>query len=151
MLRLTVSGVLLALAVGSRGFAPPTTFAPPRVIATTPIRTDTVLFGREDETVELVAASKKKSGLEEGVRSKLVAESIAPWRTLRLFLYFSLGSGAAVGGIITLTGVTAALSGARSELDLNTEVRSEQASSTFSFRRNGYSVLFSLSLSQYCT
>jgi hypothetical protein len=103
------------------------------VITNTPIRTDTVLFGREEDTVELVAKSKKETGLEEGVRSKLVAESIAPWRTLRFFLYFSLGSGAAVGGIITLTGVLAALSGARADLDLNTEVRKEQASVTYSF------------------
>lgn len=71
----------------------------------------------------LAAADPKKGRLEESVRNKLVTESIAPWRTLRLFLYFSLGSGALVGGLITLTGTAALLSGAR-EGDVNTEVRS---------------------------
>jgi len=53
--------------------------------------------------------------------SQLLAESIAPWRTLRLFLYTSLGSGAALGGFLTLTGTLAVLSGARSDLDLPTQ------------------------------
>jgi hypothetical protein len=80
-------GVLLALALGSRAFAPTITFAPSRVITTTtPIRTETALFGREDDTVDQVVEGKKKTGLEDGVRTKLVAESIAPWRTVRLFL-----------------------------------------------------------------
>ena len=65
--------------------------------------------------------NKKKGGLDEAVRTKLVSESIAPWRTLRLFLYFSLGSGALVGGLITLTGFAAVLSGAK-EGNINTEV-----------------------------
>jgi Low psii accumulation1 / Rep27 len=65
--------------------------------------------------------NKKKGGLDESVRTKLVSESIAPWRTLRLFLYFSLGSGALVGGLITLTGFAALVSGAK-EGDINTEV-----------------------------
>lgn len=65
---------------------------------------------------------KTKGPFDEGLRTKLVSESIAPWRTLRLFLYGSLGSGAAVGGFITLAGVAAALSGARTDVDLNTEV-----------------------------
>jgi hypothetical protein len=76
---------------------------------------------REDETVDQAAKSKKKTGLDANVKSKLLAESIAPWRTVRLFLYGSLGSGATVGGLITLTGVAAALSGARPDLDLSTE------------------------------
>ena len=66
-----------------------------------------------------------QKNLEEGLRTKLVTESIAPWRTVRLFLYGALGSGAAVGGFITLAGTLAALSGARSDLDLNTEVRNK--------------------------
>lgn len=53
--------------------------------------------------------------------SQLLAESIAPWRTLRLFLYASLGSGAALGGFLTLTGTLAVLSGARSDLELSTQ------------------------------
>lgn len=128
-------GVLLALALGSRAFAPTITFAPSRVITTTtPIRTETALFGHEDDTVVQVVEGKKKTGLEDGVRTKLVAESIAPWRTVRLFLYFSLGSGAAVGGLITLSGVAAGLSGARTDLDMNTEVRNKQENSNDALR-----------------
>jgi len=70
----------------------------------------------------LFAEQKKKGrGLDESVRTKLVSESIAPWRTLRLFLYGALGSGALVGGLVTLTGTAALLSGSR-EGELNTEV-----------------------------
>lgn len=72
----------------------------------------------------LAAESKKtKSGLDPSVRDKLVTESIAPWRSLRIFLYISLGLGATLAGVITLLGVVAALSGARTDLDLNTEYK----------------------------
>lgn len=64
---------------------------------------------------------KKRSSIDTNTRSRLLSESIAPWRTLRLFLYFALGSGAGLGGLITLAGVAAFLSGARSDLNLNTE------------------------------
>lgn len=127
MFRLSV-GVLLALTLGARAFAPARVATS---VSTTPAagifgrkddaRLASVLFGREDDTIDQVASSKKKTGLDEGVRSKLVTESIAPWRTLRLFAYFSAGSGALVGGLITLSGVAAALSGARTDVDLNTE------------------------------
>jgi Low psii accumulation1 / Rep27 len=66
---------------------------------------------------------KKKKGLDENLRNKLVTESIAPWRTVRLFLYFSCGSGALIGGLITLTGFVAALSNGNENLVVNTEVR----------------------------
>jgi Low psii accumulation1 / Rep27 len=75
---------------------------------------------------------KKKSGpakLDENVKNRLVKETIAPWRPLRLFLYFALGSGAMIGGLITLSGTLAAMSGARTDIDLNTEVCSELCSS----------------------
>ena len=65
---------------------------------------------------------KKSSSLDENVRNRLLSESIAPWRTVRLFLYFSGGSGALLGGLITLSGTIAAMSGAQSDVDLNTEV-----------------------------
>jgi hypothetical protein len=70
------------------------------------------------------SAKKKKStaGFDEGLRSKLVSESIAPWRTVRLFFYASLGTGALIGGLVTLSGTAAALSGARPDLDLNEQV-----------------------------
>ena len=77
--------------------------------------------GSREEKV-LNDASKTKGRVDPETRKKLLAESIAPWRTLRLFFYASLGSGAALGGFITLAGVLAALSGAKDDVDLNTEV-----------------------------
>lgn len=65
-------------------------------------------------------SKQKKGGLETGMRSKLVSESIAPWRTLRLFLYGSLGSGAFIGGLINTSGAIAGSN--RPEFNLNTEV-----------------------------
>ena len=63
---------------------------------------------------------------KDGVSPRLLSESIAPWRTLRLFIYGSLGSGALLGGFVTLTGVAASLSGSRPDinLDMRTEVSS---------------------------
>ena len=67
---------------------------------------------------------KSKKPFDENLRSKLVSEAIAPWRTVRLFLYGSLGASALVGGLITLTGTLAALQGVRPDLDLTEQVRS---------------------------
>ncbi|CAB9507849.1 expressed unknown protein [Seminavis robusta] len=83
-------------------------------------------FGSSETALQMSSSNedqkkKTKGPFDEGLRTKLVSESIAPWRTLRLFLYGSLGSGAAVGGFITLAGTLAALSGARTDVDLNTE------------------------------
>lgn len=64
----------------------------------------------------------KKKPYDEKLRKKLLSESIAPWRTIRLFLYGSLGSGAFVGGFIQLTGLLAALSAGKPDIDMNTEV-----------------------------
>jgi len=64
---------------------------------------------------------KKKGGLDEGMRSKLVTETIAPWRTLRLFLYAALGSGALLGGFINASELAGAMSTGK-EFDMNTEV-----------------------------
>ncbi len=72
------------------------------------------------------------AGLEEGgnggggsgsaVSNKLLAETIAPFRGLRLFFYAAFASGAFVGGLITLSGVIAAWNGLRPDiLDLNAE------------------------------
>jgi hypothetical protein len=63
---------------------------------------------------------KGAGGLKEGMRNKLVTESIAPWRTIRLFLYGALGSGAFVGGLINLSGALAASSSP--DFNLQTEV-----------------------------
>lgn len=80
-----------------------------------PATTTTSLFLADENK------KKKKGGLDPEVRSRLLTESIAPWRTLRLFLYISLGSGAFLGGLITLSGVAAALSGAKGDVDMNPE------------------------------
>lgn len=72
--------------------------------------------------ISLNAEEKKEStGLAPGVSKNLLAETIAPFRGLRLFLYASFASGAFVGGLITASGVAAALSGVRTDVDLNTE------------------------------
>jgi Low psii accumulation1 / Rep27 len=79
------------------------------------IRTSrTVLFGNDD---------KKKDGLDSKVRTKLLAESIAPWRTVRLYFYGGFGISAFVGGLITLSAVVAAMGGNRPDVDLNEQVR----------------------------
>ncbi len=76
----------------------------------------TVLFAEDQK-------KNKNAPFDEAVRSKLLTESIAPWRTLRSFLYISLGSGAFLGGLVSLSGLAAALSKQSPDLDLNTEVR----------------------------
>lgn len=75
--------------------------------------------------------TKKKGALDESVRTKLVTESIAPWRTLRLFLYGALGSGAFIGGLVTLPGTAAILSGAK-EGNINVEVSLRKIRCVFS-------------------
>jgi hypothetical protein len=69
---------------------------------------------------------KGGGGLEEGMRNKLVTESIAPWRTIRLFLYGVLGSGALVGGLINLSGAVAASKSP--DFNLQTEVSQVESS-----------------------
>ena len=73
-----------------------------------------------DSTIVFFAEPKKNGGLDTAMRSKLVTESIAPWRTLRLFLYGALGSGAFIGGLINTSGAIAGSN--RPEFNLNTEV-----------------------------
>jgi hypothetical protein len=77
----------------------------------------------DDDAAPTSRRRRKAAGLDPEMRSKLLSESIAPWRTVRLFLYVAAGSGALLGGLITLSAVAAALSGARTDVDLNTEVR----------------------------
>ena len=76
-----------------------------------------------DSIVESALLSPNLKNLEKNapLRKKIISESIAPWRAFRLFICATLGSGAALGGFITLAGVAASLSGARSDLDLKTE------------------------------
>jgi len=92
------------------------------IISTPPATLPTIASHQNGRSsVLLFEKEKKKAPFEEAVRSKLVSESIAPWRTLRLFFYVALGSGAFLGGLVTLTGVAATLSGAPSDVDLNTD------------------------------
>eukprot|EP00536_Pseudo-nitzschia_multiseries_P002284 jgi/Psemu1/5234/gm1.5234_g len=77
-------------------------------------RTQTALFSSENDN-----DNKKKGGLDGSMRNKLLTESIAPWRTLRLFLYGSLGSGAFVGGLINGSGAIA--NSASPDFNLQTE------------------------------
>lgn len=85
------------------------------------------LQASDDDDDEFISEQKAMFEINEsesiGERSRLISESIAPWRTLRLFLYGSAASGAFVGGLITLTGAIAAMNGRglRTDVDLNTE------------------------------
>ena len=87
--------------------------------------TQSAIYSSSNDDEDAVPTSRRRrkaAGLDPEMRSKLLSESIAPWRTVRLFLYVAAGSGALLGGLITLSGVAAALSGARTDVDLNTEV-----------------------------
>jgi len=86
-----------------------------------------ILKASADDDDEYIAERKKMFDINDsediGERTKLISESIAPWRTLRLFLYGSAASGAFVGGLITLSGAIAAMNGGglRPDVDMNTE------------------------------
>lgn len=71
-----------------------------------------------DESSSSVRGQKQPSG-GTAVSNKLLAETIAPFRGLRLFFYGAFASGAFAGGLITLSGVLAALNGVQSDIDLN--------------------------------
>lgn len=77
----------------------------------------TRLYAQGDENVE---TPSKLNTLDEKVRTKLLAETIAPWRAVRLFAYGTLGGGALIGGLITVTSTAAVVAGARTDLELNT-------------------------------
>ena len=127
-MKLTIAAVSLALTstaafapssltTGARGVVKITNDVPqPPSIVTAPTTSTSLFMAEEEEKPQKLAG-----GIDASTRSKLLAESIAPWRTVRLFGYFSLGSGATIGGLITLSGVAAAVAGARTDLDLNTE------------------------------
>jgi hypothetical protein len=74
-----------------------------------------------DESSSSVQGQQKQpSGSSTVVSNKLLAETIAPFRGLRLFFYGAFASGALAGGLITLSGILAALNGVRSDtIDLN--------------------------------
>jgi hypothetical protein len=115
MLRL-ITSILLLLVVRTNAFAPLLDTLTTRngVMKTSPESSLVTLWSEENK-------EKKKGGLDGKLRSKLLSESIAPWRTLRLFLYGSLGSGAFIGGFINTSGAIAASSSP--EFNINPEVR----------------------------
>lgn len=131
-----VTFMLVLLAFSAATFA----FAPASPATTT--------LGRFSQQRQIIYSSsnddnndnnnKKGGRLDENVRTKLLSESIAPWRTLRLFLYGALGSGALIGGLVNLSSAAAVFAGAK-EGDVNAEVRWEYyySSSSSSSRGNG--------------
>lgn len=112
----SIAFLVLALLATSSAFAPVAhRHAHLRQTDPNVVETTTCLFNTPE-------TNKKKKPYDEQLRKKLLSESIAPWRTIRLFLYGSLGSGAFVGGFIQLTGLLAALSAGTPDIDMNTEV-----------------------------
>jgi hypothetical protein len=85
-------------------------------------------LSQQSEEESSATSQSSKKPFDEKLRSKLVSEAIAPWRTVRLFFYGTLGAGALVGGLITLTGTLAALQGLRPDLDLTEQVCHERDS-----------------------
>ena len=124
MLQWTTTLLLTLLVTpGSQALIAPSTFVGNHRHSTRSFGIILATNAKKSTSEEDAVVKKQSTRMDPAVRSKLLAESIAPWRAVRLFLYGSLGSGAAVGGFITLAGTLAALSGARSDLDLQTQVR----------------------------
>lgn len=101
-------------------------FSPPTVTSK-PLKSPLLKAKDDDGDDEYINEQKAMFEMDDseaiGKRTMLVSESIAPWRTLRVFLYFSFASGAFVGGLITLSGVVAAMNGRglRENVDFNVE------------------------------
>ncbi|KAL7523562.1 hypothetical protein ACHAWF_000573, partial [Thalassiosira exigua] len=126
-----IASLLLQAAAPAQGFAPPSagTSATPRR-ADGPSRCrDDLLPRRTTPTApspsrhpaSALWEQKKGGGLDANVSNRLLAETIAPYRGLRLFFYAAFASGAFVGGLITASGVAAALNGLRDDVDLDAE------------------------------
>jgi len=113
--------LLLGAAIGSAcAFVPTqTTSRTPGTLATGLLRDEKQVDSRASFTA-LNSDKKKKGGLEESMRNKLLTESIAPWRTLRLFVYGAAASGAFIGGLINGSGAIAAMGSP--EFNLQTEL-----------------------------
>lgn len=143
MTKLRPIGVVTALAfplfvtaIVVRGFAPPvSTFrnngidTPRRVVDFIPSHR-TIIAGcrRPTSTTTSVMMSLQRereegtdssSGRKMTVSNKLLAETIAPFRGLRLFFYGAFASGAFAGGLITLSGAIAAWNGLRPDIDVH--------------------------------
>jgi hypothetical protein len=108
------SAVIMASILGSvAAFAPPS--------GSHHVQTQNRQLLTTTQLYETNETKKNAKGIDRNVSNKLLAETIAPFRGLRLFFYAAFASGAFVGGLITLSGVTAALSGVRPDVDLNAE------------------------------
>ena len=119
----SVAAVLAAASTiaSVHGFAPPS-------IGVSKVQTNSNVNTSYQPTQQTASSSpltqlseKKQGGLEPNVSNKLLEETVAPFRGLRLFFYGAFASGAFVGGLITLSGVAAAMNGLRDDVDLNTE------------------------------
>ena len=116
----------MAAACTVQGFAPNPSYSTSTVRSTTKsFHPAVILSSSKDHTATLTTLHEKKKEKSSDSSSmpsnKLLAETIAPFRGLRLFFYAAFASGAFVGGLITASGVAAALSGVREDLDLNAE------------------------------
>jgi hypothetical protein len=123
--------LLVILAFSATAFAPPSTLGRLHLSPTT---STSIIVEKSNNNWKPITTkkyssknnnnnnTKKAGGLDENVRTKLLSESIAPWRTLRLFLYGALGSGALIGGLVNLSSAAAVFAGAK-EGDMNAEVR----------------------------
>lgn len=110
--------VLATAAIAAvHGFAPPPS-AGVSTITNNPRRTS---HCARSSVVTALQEKKGSTGITRNVSNKLLVETVAPFRGLRLFLYAAFASGAFVGGLITLSGVAAAMNGLREDVDLNTE------------------------------
>mmetsp|Transcript_18330 Transcript_18330/g.32772 ORF Transcript_18330/g.32772 Transcript_18330/m.32772 type:complete len:243 (+) Transcript_18330:197-925(+) len=102
-------------------------FTPPPSISISTIPNDAIQrsqYSRPPATITALNQEKEKkgsTGINRTVSNKLLVETVAPFRGLRLFLYAAFASGAFVGGLITLSGVAAAMNGLRDDVDMNTE------------------------------
>lgn len=113
MLRLNLA-LFLLLVAGTDAFVPHA--------RTSSVASTRVAKPSTESLVPLFAEeSKNKDGLDVNMRSKLLSETIAPWRSIRLFLYGSFASGAFIGGMVNGSGAIAA--SASPDFNLNTEVR----------------------------
>ena len=91
---------------------------------TTSTTTSMAALPREEGDTDAGPEERGMGGAGGGsaVSNKLLAETIAPFRGLRLFFYAAFASGAFVGGLITLSGVFAASNGLRPDIvDLDAE------------------------------
>ena len=124
MAKLRSVAQLVLLATSSiaaiHGFAPPSTSAS----TTKNIARQRSQYAPRAASITSLREKKKSKSSERdsAVSNKLLVETVAPFRGLRLFFYAAFASGAFVGGLINASGAVAALSGLRGdEVDMNTE------------------------------